>query len=111
MDAGQAPGTLVAEDDYHALLGANTSVQQLQEQLGSHAFATIRLEFPQDTVAARQNMFAVEPFLDRTLQDGFEKRLQHMPGFWCCRQPDGPLGKGGSPYSPLIMRKGIEYRS
>jgi hypothetical protein len=109
MDFEAPPGTWIAENDYHARLAANTTISQLQGTLSSHAATTLRLEFP-PLGAPSASKFAVEPFPDPSYHKAFLKRLEHIPGFWCCRLPNGPKGKGGTPYNAMIMGKGIEHR-
>jgi hypothetical protein len=110
LDTHESPGTVVSENSYHMRIGANATVGQLRTALASNEAATLRLEFPQESASARQDKFALEPFADQKAQDGFLRRIEHLPGFWCCRHPTGPQGKGGTPYSPMILGQGIEYR-
>ena len=110
VEAAQPAGVLVKEDDYHIRIGANPTDKQLQQALSLHQNVTVlKLEFDQQAVH-RTNKFFAEPFTLRETQRGFDERMRHMPGFWCCREPDGPHGKGGTPYPAMLEGKGVEYR-
>jgi hypothetical protein len=102
-------GLVLREDDFHWVLGSNSTIEQVVSNLNSVPNKVLQLQFDeQDTM--RTHKFVVEPFPDSAYQKGFLRRLEHMPGFWCCRQPNGPLGKGGTPYAPMILYRGIEHR-
>ena len=98
LDTSMSPGKLLRENDYHMRLGANTTVDGFQASFGRSDAKVLRLEFPQEGLPALYDQFASEPFGDAKLQDAFVRRISHLPGFWCCRSPDGPKGKGGLPY-------------
>jgi hypothetical protein len=102
-------GALEREDAFHWVLGGNSTVHQVMSRLGSVTHKVIQLHFDKQE-AIRSRRFVKEPFPDTALQQGFMTRLKHLPGFWCCRQPNGLFGSGGTPYSPMILQQGIEHR-
>lgn len=109
MDENAPPGTLTTEDAYHLRAGPNTTLGALQARLDGAAAKVLRLEFVL-LESSDEVTFVLEPFDDPKLQKRFESRLEHMPGFWCCRKPDGPMGPGGTPYGDMLMGRGIVHR-
>jgi hypothetical protein len=109
LDVLAPAGEISAEDEYHYRVGANTSVEIMSSRLRHADVKVIQLEFL--AAAASQTItFVQEPFRDPVQQRFFLKRLEHMPGFWCCHQPNGPVGKGGVPYNKMILGEGIVHR-
>ena len=110
LDESAPAGRVAIEDAYHLRAGPNTSLHTLQESLDAVSASVVRLDFVL-LQSSDEVTFALEPFDDQDLQKRFEYRLEHMPGFWCCRQPDGPKGIGGTSYGDILLGKGIVHRT
>lgn len=109
LDVLARPGEISVEDEYHYRLGANTSVEVASSRLRDADVKVIQLEFLA-AATSQKVTFVQEPFRDPVKQRMFVKRIEHMPGFWCCHQPNGPVGKGGVPYNKMIVGEGIVHR-
>lgn len=68
----------------------------------------LRLQYRPNGAAAQR--FLDEPLAGEDAQEGFLARITHMPAFWCCRMgpgEDGTTKPMGSPYSSMILGRGI----
>lgn len=87
VDIGMGPPSAGQHVQVH--LPEQLTDKDLRQLLEPHAGAKL-LHFSNVTAAFRG-------FTDAAVQQGFLKRLGHLPGFWCCRQV--PQGEdGGVPY-------------
>lgn len=107
LDAAAAPGAVVGEDQYHIRLGAGASDEHWRAAVGQHTARVVRLEFEREAGPNPPAFFA-EPFADSTTQTGFIKRLEHIPGIFCCGVRTSP-GRKGAHYKSLLMGNGIEF--
>jgi hypothetical protein len=109
LDILASGGEMSREDEYHYRIGANTSVEIISSRLRDVPVKVIQLEFLAAN-GSQKLSFVKEPFRDPVQQQMFVKRIEHMPGFWCCHQAQGPVGKGGVPYNKMILGQGIVHQ-
>jgi hypothetical protein len=106
LDVEALPGVLVREDEYHVRMGAGATDAQWTTALGEHSAKVLRLEYERGPGKDPARFFA-EPFTDASAQAGFMKRLDRIPGIFCCAVRSSPARKGAF-YKSLLMGQGVE---
>lgn len=80
----------------------------IQKLLSGLSQQVLRLRYRPHGAAGQR--FLEEPLGGEDGQKGFLTRITHMPAFWCCRMgpgEDGTTKPLGSPYSSMILGRGI----